>query len=74
MVYLAKEQNQRDAVELTISKGQLASLLGTAPETLSRIFARMSAHGLIKVDGRRISFLDATGVVDLAEHGRLADG
>lgn len=74
LIYLAKEQNQRDAVELTISKGQLASLLGTAPETLSRIFARMTAQGLIKVDGRRISFLDVMGVANLAEHGRLADG
>ena len=74
LIYLAEEQNRQDAVELTISKGQLASLLGTAPETLSRIFARMMAQGLIEVNGRRISFLDGEGVADLAEHGRLADG
>ena len=36
--YLAGEQGKTNAVTLTISKGQLASLLGTIPETLSRIF------------------------------------
>ena len=40
--FLAMEQNQQDKVTLPISKGQLASLLGTIPETLSRIFTKMS--------------------------------
>ena len=34
LIYLADEQGGDDAVSLTISKGQLASLLGTIPETL----------------------------------------
>jgi CRP/FNR family transcriptional regulator len=33
-------------------------LLGTIPETLSRIFARMSEEGLIRVDGRTITILN----------------
>ncbi|MCP3900736.1 MAG: winged helix-turn-helix domain-containing protein, partial [Desulfobacteraceae bacterium] len=49
-------------VNLEISKGQLASLLGTIPETLSRIFAKMSEEGLVKVDGRRIHLLDREGL------------
>lgn len=58
LLYLQEEQNGRETVELQISKGQLASLLGTIPETLSRIFAKMSDEGLIAVNGRRITLLD----------------
>lgn len=62
LLYLAEEQKDESQVELEISKGQLASLLGTIPETLSRIFARMSDEGLIQVDGKRIRLLDREGL------------
>lgn len=58
LLYLQEEQGGRQIVELEISKGQLASLLGTIPETLSRIFAKMSEEGLIAVDGRNITIKD----------------
>ncbi len=57
LLYLAEEQGRTDEVTLDIPKGQLASLLGTSPETLSRILASMSAEGLIRVEGRRIQLL-----------------
>jgi len=69
LVYLAQKQKAEDAVTLSISKGQLASILGTIPETLSRIFARLSAQGLIRVEGPRISLLDREGLEELAEIG-----
>lgn len=62
LLYLAEEQGNTEKVELQISKGQLASLLGTIPETLSRIFAKMSAEGLIRVEGKNISLLDLKGL------------
>lgn len=58
LIYLSEEQGGKDEVVLEISKGQLASLLGTIPETLSRIFAKMSEEGLIKVSGKVINLLD----------------
>ncbi len=58
LLYLLEEQRATDSVELEISKGQLASLLGTIPETLSRIFAKMSDEGVIAVDGKKIHILD----------------
>ena len=70
LIYLAEEQERKDSVKLHISKGQLASLLGTIPETLSRIFAKMSAQNLIQVTGRDISLIDLAGLEDLAEHGK----
>ena len=66
LIYLAEEQGKADAVSLPISKGQLASLLGTIPETLSRIFAKMSGEGLIQVEGKRIRLLDRTSLEILA--------
>ena len=73
LIVLAEEQGETDNVSLTISKGQLASLLGTIPETLSRIFAKMTAQGLIRVDGKKIHLLDVTALEDLAVAGKLAE-
>lgn len=73
LIYLANEQDRSDPVTLTISKGQLASLLGTIPETLSRIFAKMSAQELIRVEGKEIYLLDTLGLEDLAAAGKLAE-
>jgi CRP-like cAMP-binding protein len=70
LIYLAGEQSQTDEVDLTISKGQLASLIGTIPETLSRIFAKLSSQGLIKVEGRKIYLRDREKLQELAEAGK----
>ncbi len=57
LLYLTEEQNNTGVVTLEIPKGQLASLLGTCPETLSRIFAKMTREGLIRVSGKKIEIL-----------------
>lgn len=66
---LTKEQNNVSVVTLPMSKNQLAGLLGTTPETLSRIFNKMSGDGLINVDRGIISILDAEELADMAEGG-----
>lgn len=71
LLYLAQEQASEVTVSLPISKGQLASLLGTIPETLSRILSKMGNSGLIKVSGGQIALLDPLGLEDLAETGKL---
>jgi CRP/FNR family transcriptional regulator len=63
-------QLRDDYVTLSISKGQLASLLGTIPETLSRILAKLSSQELIQVEGRKIVLMDAEGLKDLAQSGK----
>ena len=69
LLYLSqKNQNSLD-LELDISKTQLASLLGTIPETLSRILAKMKKNGLIDVDGARIKILDLETLQDIADAG-----
>ena len=70
LVYLSGEQKRDDFVTLNISKGQLASLLGTIPETLSRIFAKMNSQNLIEVKDRNIKLLNLRGLEELARHGK----
>jgi CRP/FNR family transcriptional regulator len=72
LIYLSDEQQTHNQVSLPISKGQLASLLGTIPETLSRILGRMAQQGLIEVNGRTIRLLNRNGIEGLAEHGKEA--
>ena len=70
LLYLADEEGGNDSFTLGISKGQLASLLSTSPETLSRILAQMVGKNLIEVLKRDITILDLGGLKELAEHGR----
>jgi CRP/FNR family transcriptional regulator len=73
LLYLSEEQGNPHAVILKISKSQLASLLGTIPETLSRILARMAAARLISVQGGDIRLLDRNGLESLSENGKLTE-
>ena len=59
-------------LKLDISKGQLASFLGTIPETLSRIFSKMSNQGLIRIKGRRIRILNTKALKKLATPGKIS--
>src|SRR3989304_2551812 len=66
LLYLSEREKGSSDLELDISKTQLASLLGTIPETLSRILARMTREKLIKSTGRRYQILDRKGLEDLS--------
>ena len=70
LIFLAEKQDAVDMVTLKISKGQLASILGTIPETLSRIFAKLAGQNLIRVEGKKITLLDRSGLEDLADYGK----
>ncbi len=71
LLLLSKEQKNKSIVELNVSKSQLASLLGTIPETLSRIFSKMNAAELIEVEARNIKIVDMEGLEDLEESGKI---
>ena len=66
LLYLSGREKDSSDLELDITKGQLASLLGTIPETLSRILAKMSVRGIIDCDGPRIKISDREGLENLA--------
>ncbi|HAZ43933.1 MAG TPA: Crp/Fnr family transcriptional regulator [Cyanobacteria bacterium UBA11369] len=66
LLYLSDRNNKSDTVELDMTKSQLAALLGTIPETLSRVFAKLSADQLIAIDGSKINLLDRKRLIGLA--------
>ncbi len=70
LLYLSAGQKKADDVELEIPKGQLAGLLGTIPETLSRILTKMVKQGFVQSEGARIKIVDRTGLEELAEGAR----
>jgi len=65
-LYLSAKNGGVSEFELDITKGQLASLLGTIPETLSRILGKMIKQELIAADGPRIKILARRVLEDLA--------
>ncbi|MGC9022783.1 MAG: Crp/Fnr family transcriptional regulator, partial [Dissulfurimicrobium sp.] len=67
ILLLSDKGHGSDKIRLDITKNQLAGLLGTIPETLSRIFARLSGRGLIRMEGADITILDRRGLEDLAQ-------
>ncbi|MCK5836014.1 MAG: Crp/Fnr family transcriptional regulator [Desulfobacula sp.] len=58
-------------VTLPISKAQLANLIGTTPETISRIFKKMADTELIQVKTKNIFIKDLEGLSELSESGRI---
>lgn len=54
-------------LHLPVSQRELAKMLGTSPETLSRVLKKMSVQGIIEVKGRNIKTLDREALEDLAQ-------
>lgn len=65
LLLLAEEQ-ERDTIRLDLTKSHLASLLGTIPETLSRILTKMVKADLIATNGPTITILDRDALEALA--------
>lgn len=70
LLYLSEQRNGGAYLELDVTKGQLAGLLGTIPETISRILRRMIDQHLIELSGRQITILDRQGLQDIIEGER----
>ncbi len=71
ILYLGGSEKGPGEIELSITKGQLAGLLGTIPETISRILGKMSSQDIIKVRGRKISIINRKKLEDLAAGEKL---
>ena len=66
LLLLSEQQNYSAEIQLHLAKNHLASLLGTIPETLSRILTKMAQKGLIESKGPRIKILNLGALEDLA--------
>ncbi|MCU0549343.1 MAG: Crp/Fnr family transcriptional regulator [Leptolyngbya sp. Prado105] len=58
LLSLSEQAGNAEVVELDLPKGQLAARLGTIPETLSRVFAKLSREGLIEIEGSQVILRD----------------
>ncbi|WP_321495145.1 Crp/Fnr family transcriptional regulator [uncultured Desulfobacter sp.] len=66
-----KKEAPATRVTLPVSKVQLASLIGTTPETISRILKRMDQADLIRVEGKKIVIRNREAIQELSHTGRL---
>ncbi|MBU8850322.1 MAG: Crp/Fnr family transcriptional regulator [Desulfobacterales bacterium] len=69
---LSKEQKNEKQVILPISKAQLSNLIGTTPETISRIFKKMMDAYYIEVQAKTILIKDLEGLLELSDSGSLS--
>lgn len=51
---------------LPMSRGDIGNYLGLVVETVSRIFTRLQAQGLIEVEGKEVSILDPVALSSIA--------
>jgi CRP-like cAMP-binding protein len=63
----AETPAEQTEIDLGMSRRELASRLGTVPETLSRAFAKLRDAGLITTNGRRlVTIVNEDGLEELA--------
>ncbi len=70
LLYLSNAQKGAQKFALDLPKGQLAGLLGTIPETLSRILSKMVKNGFIQIEGSVITIMDRDALVELSKGER----
>lgn len=58
LLSLAARTDGEGALELDVSKGELAAAVGTVPETLSRAFQQLRRAGAVETKGRRVIIKD----------------
>jgi CRP/FNR family transcriptional regulator, dissimilatory nitrate respiration regulator len=64
---LSNQKGGATDVELEVPKSQLAGMLGTIPETFSRILGRMIKGGFIDSEGAKIRIKDREGLSEIAQ-------
>ncbi len=67
LLYLLKKNNEQNEFELEIPKKMLANVLGTTPETLSRIFLKFKNENIIEMNGSLIKILDIDKLKEYSE-------
>lgn len=54
--FLIERYGAADALDVELSKKEIASLIGTIPETFSRLINRLKARGQLEWEGSRLKF------------------
>jgi CRP/FNR family transcriptional regulator, dissimilatory nitrate respiration regulator len=67
--YLIQQSDGKNEFAFDISKSDLASLLGTVPETLSRALGKLKSGGIISEIGPRVIIMDREALQEIATSG-----
>ncbi|MCX5873495.1 MAG: Crp/Fnr family transcriptional regulator [Deltaproteobacteria bacterium] len=67
LLYLSETESNPTELSLDMAKGQLAGMLGTIPETLSRILGKLAKQGFIEAAGPKIKIMNRKGLEELAD-------
>ena len=70
LLYLSQQQCGNDLIKINIAKAQLANLLGTGPESLSRALGNMKSRKLVQEEGTSIRLINRSLLEELAEKGK----
>jgi len=62
-----RKPGDKHYVEITLSRADLAALIGTTIETVARLISRFKAEKLIRVSGRKIILIDLDALYRLTE-------
>lgn len=62
LVHTLRVSGKQGRITLSVSRQEVAKILGTTPETISRVLARMTQDRLIEARGRNIVILDLDGL------------
>lgn len=61
------EGEESSLIDLSISREDLANIVGTATETVIRLLSEFKRDGLIKLEGKKIRVIDARGLAREAD-------
>ncbi len=53
---------------ITLTRIELAGIIGTATESVSRLLSKLKAEGIIEMKGRKILLIDHAALVEAANH------
>jgi len=67
LFYMRNVLYESNPFTLTISKKEMADLVSTSPESISRLFNEFREGGIIKVDGQTIEVLDSDKLESLCK-------
>jgi CRP/FNR family transcriptional regulator len=63
---LKKDSGEEAVVDLMITRREMAKIIGSTPETLSRVLKRLAMENMIEIEGRRLRVLNRDALNDLS--------